>query len=78
MMVSIEIVNTIRTIEEIAAYLRVPKSTVYLLAQEGKIPCQKVGRQWRFHKEAIDQWVKNTDINSCYYGKRSPDCNFKG
>ena len=56
--------DSIMTIEEVAAYLKIPKSTVYILAQEGKIPCQKVGRQWRFHKEAIDQWVKNTSMTS--------------
>ena len=56
--------DSIMTIEEVAAYLKIPKSTVYILAQDGKIPCQKVGRQWRFHKEALDQWVKNTGMIS--------------
>ena len=56
--------DSIMTIEEVAAYLKIPKSTVYILAQGGKVPCQKVGRQWRFHKQAIDQWVKNTGMNS--------------
>jgi len=50
--------NSIMTIGEVAKYLRIPKSTVYILAQEGKIPCQKVGRQWRFHKDMIDGWIK--------------------
>ena len=55
--------DSIMTIEDVAKYLKIPKSTVYILAQEGKIPCQKVGRQWRFHKEAIDQWIMNTSMN---------------
>ncbi len=38
-------------------YLKLPKSTVYKLAQEGKIPGQKVGKHWRFRKEAIDRWL---------------------
>jgi excisionase family DNA binding protein len=50
--------DSIMTIEEVAAYLKIPKSTVYTLAQEGKMPRQKVGRQWRFHKEAIDNWIR--------------------
>ena len=50
--------DSIMTIEEVAVYLKIPKSTVYILAKEGKIPCQKVGRQWRFHKEMIDSWIK--------------------
>jgi excisionase family DNA binding protein len=46
------------TIDELAEYLRVPKSTLYKLAQEGKVPAQKVGRHWRFRKEAIDRWLE--------------------
>ena len=53
--------DSIMTIEEVAEYLKIPKSTVYILSQEGKIPCQKVGRQWRFHKTAIDQWIINSN-----------------
>jgi len=46
-------------IDELAVYLRIPKSTVYKLVREGKIPAQKVGRHWRFHKEAIVHWLGN-------------------
>jgi len=28
------------------------------MAQAGKIPAYKVGRQWRFKKEEIDKWVE--------------------
>jgi excisionase family DNA binding protein len=47
----------IMTITETCLYLRIPKSSLYKLAQEGKIPCQKVGRHWRFRREAIDRWL---------------------
>ena len=46
------------TIDEASSYLRIPLSSLYKLAQEGKIPCQKVGRHWRFRKEAIDRWLE--------------------
>lgn len=49
----------VMTIEEISKYLQIPLSSLYKLAQEGKIPCQKVGRHWRFRKEAIDRWLEN-------------------
>ena len=49
----------ILTIEELAAYLKISKSTLYKLAQEGKIPGQKVGRHWRFHRSTIDRWIGN-------------------
>lgn len=48
------------TIEEASKYLRIPLSTLYKLAQDGKIPCQKVGRHWRFRKETIDNWLDKT------------------
>lgn len=46
------------TIEELAEYLKLSKSTIYKLVGEGKIPGQKVGRHWRFSKEGIDNWLK--------------------
>ncbi|KEA62572.1 putative phage protein [Marinobacterium lacunae] len=45
------------TLEELSLYLKLPKSTVYKLVQEGRIPGQKLGKQWRFGKQAIDQWL---------------------
>jgi excisionase family DNA binding protein len=50
-------VQEIMTIEETSRYLRVPVSSLYKLAQSGKIPCQKVGRHWRFHRPTLDDWV---------------------
>jgi len=47
----------VMTIEETSQYLRVPLSSLYKLAQAGKIPCQKVGRHWRFRRQAIDRWL---------------------
>jgi len=48
------------TIEELSAYLKIPKSTLYKLVREGKVPCQKIGRHWRFRKETIDRWLEET------------------
>ena len=48
------------TVDDLAAYLNLPKRTIYKLAQEGKIPGHKVGRHWRFHREVIDRWLGNT------------------
>jgi len=49
--------NSVLTIDELAAYLKVAKSTLYKLCQEGRVPGQKVGRHWRFRKETIDRWL---------------------
>lgn len=51
-------VTTVLTIEDLADYLKISKSTLYKLAQEGALPGQKIGRHWRFHREAVDQWLR--------------------
>lgn len=53
--------DSVLTIDELAAYLKIAKSTLYKLAQENKVPGQKVGRHWRFHRDAVDAWLKNED-----------------
>ena len=50
--------DTVMTIEEMSKYLKISRSTLYKLAQEGKLPAQKVGRHWRFHREAMDEWLR--------------------
>lgn len=48
--------DTIMTLEEVAAYLRVKPQTIYTWAQEKKIPAAKLGKEWRFKKSMIDKW----------------------
>ena len=48
---------SIMTLEEVAKYLRVHKSTIYRMAREGAIPSSKVANQWRFRKARIDEWL---------------------
>lgn len=48
----------VMTIDELSEYLRISRSTLYKLAQEGRVPCKKVGRHWRFRKRAIDRWLE--------------------
>ncbi len=52
--------SDVLTIEELSKYLKIPKSTLYKLVREGKMPSQKIGRHWRFYKESIDQWLKQS------------------
>ena len=50
--------DPLMTIDEVAAYMQVSRFTVYRLAKDHSIPATKIGRQWRFQKEEIDQWVR--------------------
>ncbi len=45
------------TIDELAVYLKISRSTLYKLAREGKLPGKKVGRHWRFQRQAVDRWL---------------------
>lgn len=56
--------NQVLTIDELASYLKISKSTLYKVVREGNIPSQKVGRHWRFRKEAIDRWLEETRVNT--------------
>ena len=54
----------VMTIQETSEYLRVPVSSLYKLAQDGKIPCQKVGRHWRFHRETLNNWIAGNPLDN--------------
>ena len=53
--------SEVLTIVELAEYLKIPRATAYKIAQQGRIPCQKVGRHWRFRKDAVDRWLERED-----------------
>ena len=50
--------DDILTVSEVANLLRLAKSTVYKLANEGKIPGRKIGGSWRFSRQAILEWLR--------------------
>ena len=47
----------ILTLDEVAAYLKAGKRTVYRLAADKKIPAFKLGGTWRFRKDDLEQWI---------------------
>ena len=47
----------ILTLEEVAAYLKAGKRTVYRFAQKGEIPAFKLGGTWRFRRSELDNWI---------------------
>ena len=54
-----ELMDSLMTLEEVASYLRLSKDTVYRMAQSGKIPACKVGGQWRFRRDEVEQWLED-------------------
>ena len=51
--------DAVLTINELAEYLKLSKSTLYHLARRGDVPGQKIGRHWRSHRATIDRWLGN-------------------
>lgn len=45
------------TLDEVAAYLKAGKKTVYRLAQQGQIPAFKLGGTWRFRRAELHRWM---------------------
>jgi excisionase family DNA binding protein len=44
-------------VKELAEYLQVDVSTVYLWSQRGQIPAMKVGKMWRYRRSEIEGWL---------------------
>ena len=57
------IMPDIMTTKEVAKYLKLHEITICKYAAEGKIPAIRIGRVWRFDKEAIDQWIRGEQKN---------------
>lgn len=47
----------LRTAEEVAARLQVPRSWVYRAAREGDLPSIHCGRYRRFDDDDVDEWI---------------------
>ena len=45
-------------IKELSDYVKIPVPTLYKLVLQCKIPASRIGRLWRFHKDAIDDWME--------------------
>lgn len=42
-------------VEEVAELLRVSKQTIYNMLKDGRLKAVKVGREWRFPREAVER-----------------------
>lgn len=58
----------IMTTKQMAEYLQMSEITVCRLAREKKLPGMKIGKEWRFKKNIIDELIGN-EINFGYFGE---------
>jgi excisionase family DNA binding protein len=47
------------TAKDVQEMLKVDRSTVYRMAENGRLPAFKVGKQWRFQASDVNAWLAN-------------------
>jgi excisionase family DNA binding protein len=47
---------------ELSKYLHVHKTTIYRMLREGKLPGFRVGSDWRFSVDTIQQWQRDQSV----------------
>lgn len=47
--------------EEAALFLRIHVKTLQRFAREGRVPCARIGKYWRFRLSDLDHWVRERD-----------------
>ena len=50
------------TARDVQELIRVDRSTIYRMAEAGRLPAIKIGRQWRFPSDAIHEWLGTSGI----------------
>mgnify|MGYP001611059406 CR=1 FL=1 len=51
------------SVEEIAEHLGVSKESIYRWLEREKIPAHRVGKQWRFQTEEVNEWVRRGEAS---------------
>lgn len=46
------------SVQEACQLLGLAKVTLYGYARNGTVPSFKLGKTWKFHRESLDQWMK--------------------
>ena len=50
----------VMNVEQAAAFLQVEEATVVELAEAGKLPGRKLGKDWRFSRAAVVAWLSGS------------------
>lgn len=50
------------TSKEMTELLHVDRSTIYRMAEAGRLPAVKVGKQWRFPKSQVNNWLQSQGL----------------
>jgi len=50
--------NKYLTVAELSEYLQIHRTTIYRMLRQGKLPGFRIGSDWRFSLDAIEQWQR--------------------
>ena len=57
---TVHLQDEVMTLEEVGQFLKVGNQTVYNLTRDGDVPARKVGREWRYLKSEVLEFMKST------------------
>ena len=60
--VSRQSMTDLLTTKELQAILNIDRTTIYRMAESGRVPAVKVGNQWRFPKQQIETWLQRQSV----------------
>jgi excisionase family DNA binding protein len=55
--------DVILTLGELAEFLKAHPATIYRLLREKRIPAFRVGSEWRFHQDSVEQWMNEQEAD---------------
>jgi excisionase family DNA binding protein len=56
-------------VEEVASFLDVGPVTIYRWCREGRLPCLKIGRSWRIQREALEEFLRQSERSTSITGQ---------
>jgi excisionase family DNA binding protein len=56
--------SRILTVRDLSIYLRVHPATIYKMLKRNQLPAFRIGSDWRFNVEAIDQWLASAEVGA--------------
>lgn len=60
------------SLPQVASYLGMAERTIYLWAQQGRIPAIKLGSSWRFRRSEVDAWLTTQRTGPSVASGRAP------
>lgn len=56
-------------IPEVAEYLGIERVTVYRWCRDGRLPCLKLGREWRLRRTALEEFLRRAEEAASLVGR---------